>query len=185
MEATFQKKEEILKKWEKNPMLKPRLAKVVVNFGVGASGERLEKGVKVLETISGQTPVKIRAKKTIRDFGIRKKEPIACKVTLRGEKAKEFLRKALEAVDFKIKASSFDDYGNVSFGIKEHINLPGVRYDPDLGIFGMDVCISIERPGYRVKRRKIRRARVPERHRVHRDEAMIYLMEEFGVKIET
>lgn len=184
MELSPQKKEEILKKWEKNPMLKPKLAKVVVNFGVGASGERLEKGIRVLETISGQIPAKIRAKKTIREFGIRKKEPIACKVTLRGEKAKEFLRKALEAVDFKIKASSFDSYGNVSFGIKEHINLPGVRYDPDLGIFGMDVCVSIERPGYRVKRRKIRRARVPEKHRVHRDEAMLYLMEEFGVKIE-
>jgi len=185
MELKLEKREEALKKWSKNPMLKPRLAKVVINFGVGASGERLEKAVKILQTISGQAPVKIKAKKTIRDFGIRKKEPIACKVTLRGEKAEEFLRKALEAVDFKIKASSFDNYGNVSFGIKEHIDLPGVRYDPDLGIFGMDICVSIERPGYRIKRRKIRKARIPEKHRVHRDEAMVYLMEEFGAKIET
>ncbi len=178
------KAEEILEKWEKNPMYKPRLAKVVVNISVGAATERLGKAIKVLEELTGQKPVPRRAKRTIKDFGIRKGENIAAKVTLRGERAAQFLRKALEAVGYRIKASSFDDYGNVSFGIKEHIMIPGVKYDPEIGVFGMDVAVTIERPGYRILRRKrMRKKHLPRRHRVSREEAMLYLHKEFGVEI--
>ncbi len=176
--------EGILEKWNKNPMYRPRLAKVVVNISVGEAVERLSKAARVLEELTGQKPVPRRAKRTIKDFGIRKGENIAVKVTLRRERAVEFLKKALEAVNNKIKASSFDDYGNVSFGIKEHILIPGVKYDPEIGVFGMDVAISIERPGYRVlRRRRMRRRHIPRRHRVSRDEAMLYLHREFGVEI--
>lgn len=176
--------EEILEKWESNPMYKPRLAKVVVNISVGAATERLSKAMKVLEELTGQKPVPRRAKRTIKDFGIRKGENIAAKVTLRKEKAVEFLRKALEAVNYRLKASSFDEMGNVSFGIKEHITIPGVKYDPEIGVFGMDIVITIERPGYRIVRRKrCRKKHIPRRHRVSREEAMLYLHREFGVEI--
>ena len=172
-----------VKDWEKNPMRKPFVAKVTVNIGVGQSGERLEKAVKVLERITGQKPVKTRAKKTVREWGIRKKEPIACKVTLRGEKAVEFLKKALYVVDNKLPASCFDEYGNFSFGIKEHIDLPGVKYDPELGIFGMDVCVTLERPGFRVKRRKIKRSKIGHKHLLTKEEAIEFIKHEFGVTI--
>ena len=176
--------DEILEKWSKNPMYKPRLAKVTVNISVGAATERLGKAIKVLEELTGQKPVPRRAKRTIKDFGIRKGENIAAKVTLRGEKAVAFLRKALEAVNNRLKATSFDEHGNVSFGIKEHITIPGVKYDPEIGVFGMDVAITIERPGYRIIRRKrCRKKHIPRRHRVSKEEAMVFLHQEFGVEI--
>ncbi len=176
--------EEIKKRWESNPMLKPRIVKVTVNISVGESGERLQKAARVLEMLTGQKPSVRKAKRTIRDFGIRKGEPIAVMVTLRREKAIEFLKKALHAIGYKLKASQFDEFGNVSFGIKEHTLLPGVRYDPELGVFGMDVAITIERPGYRVARRRRARRPIPRRHRVTKEEAMVLLNELFGVVIE-
>ncbi|MEM3163586.1 MAG: 50S ribosomal protein L5 [Desulfurococcaceae archaeon] len=176
--------DEILKKWEENPMLLPRIAKVTVNVGVGALTERIPRIAKVLEEITGQKPVPRKAKRTIKDFGIRKGENIGVAVTLRKEKTVEFLKKALAAVGYRLKASSFDDYGNVSFGVKEHILIPGVKYDPEIGIFGMDVCITFERPGFRVLRRRHRMARsIPRRHRVTKEEAMTYLYKFFNVEI--
>lgn len=176
--------DEIIEKWNKQPMLRPRIAKVTVNICVGAATERLTKAMKVIEELTGQKPVPRRAKRTIKDFGIRKGENIAAKVTLRGEKAIEFLKKAFEAIGFKLKASSFDEFGNVSFGIKEHILIPGAKYDPEIGIFGMDVAITFERPGFRVmRRRRCRKQSIPRRHRVTKEEAMVYLHKVFGVDI--
>ncbi len=174
----------IIEKWNSNPMLKPRISKVTVNIGVGAETDKLPKALKVLEELTGAKPVPRRAKKTIKDFNIRKGENIAAIVTLRGDKAREFLRKVFETLGYRLKASYFDDYGNVSVGIKEHIHMPGVRYDPEIGVFGMDVAITIERPGYRVMRRKrCRKRRIPRRHRVSKLEAMVFLKNEFGVEI--
>ncbi len=171
-------------RWEKNPMLKPRIVKVTVNVSLGHGGERLVKVANILKEITGQEPKFRKAKRTIRDFGIRRGENIAVAVTLKGEKAIEFLKRAFEAVNHRIKFSSFDENGNVSFGIQEHINIPGVKYDPEIGVFGMDVCITIERPGYRTARRKVKKAnRIPRRHRVSKEEAAALLIEEFGIKL--
>ena len=175
--------ETIEKATYKNPMLKPRIEKVVINSCVGKSGEPLEKAMKILEDLTGQKPCIRRAKRTIRDFGIRRKEPIACVVTLRGEKAKEFLKRAFQAIDNKVSKSSFDEYGNLSFGIKEHINIPGTKYDPKLGIIGMDISVVLERPGYRVKRRRRAKTKVGTEHLLSPDEAMSFLKEEFGIEI--
>jgi large subunit ribosomal protein L5 len=175
--------EEIAKKWEENPMLRPRISYVVVNCAVGKSGEPLQKAMKIIEELTGQKPAQCKAKQTVREFGIRKDEPIACRVTLRGNKATDFLKKALSVVDFKIKQRSFDDQGNVAFGIKEHIQLPGVRYDPDIGIIGFDVSIRVERPGNRITKRRKMRATVPETHRVGRAETMAFLERTLGVKL--
>ena len=139
--------EETRKKWQSNPMVKPRIEKVTVNMAVGKSGEILEKATRVLKQLTGQQPCKRNAKMTIRDFGIRKGEPIACIVTLRKEKAKEFLKKAFYTIDNKISKEKFDNFGNFSFGIREHIEMPDTKYVPELGIHGMDVCVTLCRPG--------------------------------------
>ncbi|WXG40545.1 MAG: 50S ribosomal protein L5 [Candidatus Freyarchaeum deiterrae] len=177
-------KEQILKHWVEYPMRKPRIEKVVVNLAVGSSGEKLVKANTVLESLTGQKPVQCKSKKTIRDWGLRKGEPISCKVTLRGEKAKEFLRKVLEVVEMKLDPNSIDNMGNFSFGLTEHIEIPGVRYDPQLGIFGMDICVAMQRPGYRVKRRRLLRRRIPHSHQVTKEETITFMEEEFGVSFK-
>lgn len=183
VEIVEEKIKEFTSKWASNKMLEPRVAKVVVNIGVGASGEKLEKAAKLLEQLTGQKPSLRRAKRTIKEFNIKKGEPIAVAVTLRGPRALEFLNRALAAIGRRIKYSSFDDYGNVSFGIKEHIMLPGAKYDPNIGIFGMDVTVKLERPGYRVMRRRRCRSSVPKRHRVSKEEAAVFFVTKLGVKV--
>jgi len=175
--------DEIRKRWEENPMLKPRIEKVVVNMGVGKSGEPLEKASKVLKELTGQTPCKRKAKKTIRDFGIRRGEPIACIVTLRKQKAIEFLKKVLHVVDYKLPKSCFDRHGNFAFGIKEHIEIPGVKYYPEIGIFGMDICVSLSRPGWRVKYRQRAKSKIGSKHALTSEEAMVFVKDTLGVEI--
>lgn len=172
-----------MKAVQENRMRSIKIAKVTVNIGVGESGERVQRAYQLLQELTGVKPVYTRARKTIREFGVRKGTNIGVKVTLRRSKALEFLRRALEAVGYRLKASSFDDYGNVSFGIAEHVSIPGTRYDPEVGIFGMDICIMLERPGYRVMRRRVKRVGVPRRHRVKREEAIEFLKRELGVTV--
>ena len=166
-----------------HPMRRVYIGKVVVNMAVGESGERLAKAAKVLEELTGQKPSFRKAKRTIKEFGIKRGENIACMATLRGERAYEFLKKALEAVNFEIPESSIDEYGNFAFGVREHIYLPGVKYDPSIGIFGFDVIVALERPGFRVMRRRRRRSKVPRHHRVTREEAVEFIEKVLGAKV--
>jgi large subunit ribosomal protein L5 len=159
------------------------LDKVVLNIGVGEGGEKLEKAEKVLNQITGMKPKRTLAKKTIREWKIHKKDPIGCIVTVRGQKGMELLGRLLKAVDNRLKESSFDPYGNFSFGIKEHIDIPGIKYDPEIGIFGMDVCVSLARRGYRIARRRRARRKIPMSHRVTKEEAMEWVKTNFGVQI--
>lgn len=166
-----------------NPMLKPRIEKVIVNMSVGKSGEPLERATKVLEQLTSQKPCKRKAKKSIRDFGIRKGEPIACIVTLRDEKAKEFLKRAFQAIENKIPKDHFDQHGNFSFGIKEHIDIPGTKYIPELGIHGMDVTVTLSRLGQRVKSRHHAKGRVGLKHRLTSAEGEAFVVDEFGIEV--
>jgi large subunit ribosomal protein L5 len=175
--------DEIQRSRKENPMLKPKIEKVVVNISVGKSGEPVEKASKVLKDLTGQNPCKRKAKQTIREFGIRKGEPIACIVTLRKQKATDFLKKVLPVVENKISENCFDKYGNFSFGIKEHIEIPGVKYEPEIGIFGMNVCVSLSRPGYRVKKRRREKAKIGSKHMLTLEEAIVFVKDGFGVEI--
>ncbi len=166
-----------------NPMRGLRIEKVVVNCSVGEAGVRLERAAKVVEMLTGQKPSIRKARKTIKGFGIHKGEPIAVMVTLRKERATEFLRRAFEAVRNTIRSESFDEFGNFAFGVKEHLDMPGTRYDPELGIIGFDVIVHVARPGLRVARRRIRRSRVPRSHRPTREEAIEFVKREFGVNV--
>jgi large subunit ribosomal protein L5 len=170
-------------KWAENPMLKPRIEKVTVNMSVGQSGKPLEQAATILQQLTDQKPSQRQAKKTIREFGIRKGESMACLVTLRKEKAEEFLRKALQAVDNKLSKYCFDRQGNFSFGIKEHIDIPGTKYVPQLGIHGMDISVSLGRAGYRVKHRHRAKSRIGKNHLLTADEAVLFIKDEFDVEI--
>ena len=164
-------------------MLRPRIDKVVVNLNVGKSGEPLEKANTVLKEITGQTPVKRKAKKTIRDFGIREGESIAVVVTLRKQKAVDFLKKILPVVDNKVSKKSFDVSGNFAFGLKEHIEIPGVKYDPEIGIFGMDVCVAVNRPGQRIRIRRKQKKSVGPKHLLTPEESIVFVKQTLGVQI--
>lgn len=168
---------------QENPMLAIRVGKVVLNIGLGKSGEAIERGKKVLEQVTGQKPAQRRAKKSVRDFGIHKGEPIGVLVTIRGKRTTELLEKLLAAREKKLAESCFDARGSVSFGIKEHIEIPGIRYDPAIGILGMNVSALMERPGYRVARRNRRNSRVGRKHIVSKEEAMEFFRKKFGVTI--
>ena len=168
---------------EVNVMRRPKVEKVVINMGVGESGEILEKSERLLQQLTKQKPVRTRSKRTNRDFGIRKGEPIGVKVTLRQNAASDFLKRALEAVEKTLHRRNFDGKGNFAFGIKEHIDLPGVKYDPKVGIFGMDVAVSLERSGYRIKKRKKERRPIHHRDYISREEAISFIEETYGVRI--
>lgn len=166
-----------------NPIRTPSIEKITVHIGTGESGERLTTAEKLLETIVKQKTVRAQAKKTIPAFSIKKKEPIGCKVTLRGKRASEFLKTSLNILENKLNASQFDANGNFSFGIEEHTDFPGMRYDPSIGIFGMDVSVALKRPGYRISRRKIENHKIPKNHRLTKDDAISYVKSKYGVEV--
>lgn len=166
-----------------NVMRQLRVAKVTVNIGVGEAGERLEKAENLLQELTGGQPVRTVSTKTIRDWGIREGMPIGCKVTLRGKSAEDFVKKVLWPRENRVPEWSFDEEGNLQFGLPDHTSLEGQRYDPDVGVFGMDVAVTVERPGYRVKRRRVMRRRLPERHRADREESIAFLKEKFDLEI--
>jgi large subunit ribosomal protein L5 len=168
--------------WKAYPMRMPKIEKVVVDICTGG-GESLERASTILEQLTGQTPSQSKARQTVRDFGIRRKEAIAVRVTLRHEHAEKFLTRALDAKDKILLIKNWDDDGNFAFGISEHIDIPEVKYDPQLGIQGMNITVCVERPGYRVKRRRRCRTKVPYRHRMTPEESMVFIRDKFGVEI--
>src|SRR5271155_5700527 len=167
-----------------SPMRKISISKVVVNIGVGKSGEAVERARKVLDQITGQKPSERKAKESIRDFGTHRGEPIGLVVTVRGEETKDLILRLLTAREKKMNESSFDSRGSVSFGLKEHIEIPGIRYDPEIGIWGMNVSVFLQRPGGRVSRRLHKPAPVGKGHVVTKEEAMDFFKYEFGVTIQ-
>ena len=167
-----------------NAMRRAFIRKVVLNIGVGKSGEAVERASKVLQQLTGQKPSQRKAKDSIRDFGVHRGEPIGLKVTVRGDGTKELISRLLAARDKKMADSCFDDKGSVSFGLKEHIEIPGTRYDPEIGIWGMNVSVLLERPGGRVSRRLHKPGRIGKKHVVGREEAIAFFKDQFGVVVE-
>lgn len=166
-----------------NPMREIRIEKMTLNIGAGGSGDKLNKALKLLQKISGEKPVKTRTMKRIPTWGIRPKLDIGCKVTLRKKKAEEVLRALLKAVENKVPARAFDNNGNFSFGIHEYIDIPSVPYDPEIGIIGLEAAITLERKGFRIRKRRIRAVKIHSRERITKEEAMAFAEKNFGIKI--
>lgn len=160
-----------------------RLEKAVINIGVGDAGERLLKAEKVMGMVTGRKPVRTVAKTTNRDLGIRKGMQIGVKVTIRGKDAEEFVRKALDIRENRIPEWSFDKWGNFSFGIQDYTDFPGMKYDPEIGIFGLDVCVTLGRPGCRIKSRRVLKRSVPKVHRVTKAEGQEFARSKLNVEV--
>lgn len=166
-----------------NPMRNLRIEKLTLNIGAGKEQTRLDKGMKLLKIITGIDPIKTVSTKRIPNWGLRVGLPIGCKITMRGDSAKKMLTRLLGAKDNKLTPEQFDENGTVSFGIPEYIDVPDVKYEPEIGIMGFQVCVTLERPGFRIKRRKIQQRKIPKKHRIIKQEAMDFMVKEFKVKI--
>ena len=166
-----------------SPMKKISLEKVVLNMGIGKSGDVIDIARKALEQISGKKPSTRNAKETQREWGVRKGEPIGVAVTIRGNDAVVLLKRLLEAKGNTVNGKSFDNFGNYSFGINEHIDIPDVKYDPQIGILGLGISVTLARPGYSIRKRSKHKASVGKTHAITNQEAKDYLTKEYGVTV--
>lgn len=166
-----------------NQMQQLRIEKITLNIGAGKDQSKLDKGIVLIKAITGIEPIKTITSKRIPGWGLRPGLPIGCKLTLRKEKALEILKRLLEAKDKKLIESQFDDQGNISFGIHEYIDIPGVAYDPKIGIMGLQVCVSLERPGFRIKRRRMEPKKIPKKHQIRKEDAIKFIQANFGVTV--
>ena len=159
------------------------IAKVTLNIGVGKSDDMMKKGLKLLSKLSNVKPVKTSTSKRIPGFGLRPGLAIGCKTTIR-RGAEELLRKLLVAKEGILLEKCFDKQGSFSFGIAEYIDIPGLEYDPDLKIMGLEVAVTLERKGFRIKRRKISPNKIGIKHKITKEEAMQFITDKFGVTVE-
>ena len=164
-------------------MKRIEIEKITLNIGVGQPGDHLDKAMRLLEKISGSKPVQTTTMKRIPTWSLRPNLAIACKVTLRGEKAENVLKNLFIAADNKINSSKFDKFGNFSFGIPEYIDIPGVEYEADIGIIGLEVAVTLKRPGFRVKKRLIK-SKIGKKHKISRQESIEFIKNKFNINVE-
>jgi len=157
-----------------------RIEKVTLNMGCGVNTP-IDQAKKIMEMIS-ERKIVVTKTRTRTTFNVPKNKPIGCKVTIRKD-AEVFLKRMLEAKDNKLSERNFDSTGNFAFGVKEYIDVPGAQYDPKLRMLGFDVCVTLERPGYRVKRKKLSR-KLGKSHVIKKEDAVNFVKERFGVKME-
>ena len=157
-----------------------RIEKVTLNIGCGTKTP-LETAKTVLKNVSGGKVVLTKTKKRS-TFNVPKNKAIGCKITLR-KNTESFLKRLFEAKENRLRATNFDNTGNFSFGIREYIDVPGMEYDPKLGVLGFDVCVTLERPGYRIKRKRLPR-KLGKEHTIKKEDAMEFAKRKFGITIE-
>jgi large subunit ribosomal protein L5 len=166
-----------------NTMRTIRIEKVTLNIGAGKDVTKLEKGMKILKAITGIDPVKTVTQKRLQAWGLRPGLPIGCKITVRKKGAEVLLQRLIEAREFQLKNSQFDNRGNLAFGIPEYIDIPGIKYDPQIGISGLEVCVTLERPGFRIKRRRSKPSSVGKRQTITKVEAIDFMKQHFKVTV--
>ena len=165
-----------------NIMKTIRIEKVTLNVGAGKDQKVLDKAVKLLESITGIKPIKTVTNKRIQSWGLRPGLPIGCKITLRGDAAKKMAERLMYAKDNALKESYFDEEGNISFGIKEYVDIKDAKYDPNIGMMGLQATITLSRPGFRVKERRNKPSKIPRSHRITKEESINYMKENYSIK---
>lgn len=165
---------------QKNKMEEVMIEKVVLN--IGATGEELERGYKLLERISGKKPIKKESNKRIPTLGVSPGMEVGCMVTVRGEKAEKILQRLFDAIENEIREKKITK-NSLSFGIEEYIEIPDLEYQRDIGIMGLSVSVAFKKPGKRVKEKKINRGNIPEKQHVSEEEIIKYLNENFDVEV--
>ncbi|MEM4270515.1 MAG: 50S ribosomal protein L5 [Candidatus Pacearchaeota archaeon] len=165
----------------KNKMNEIKLEKVVLS--IGGTADILEKGFKLLERITREKPIKRISVKRIPSLNVRPGLPVGCMVTLRRKKAEEILKRLLQAIGNQLKKKQITE-NSFSFGIKEYIEIPGMEYQRDIGIMGLDVSVSFTRPGKRVIRKKIKKGRLPKKQNISPEEIMDFMQKKFNIKIK-
>ncbi|MBU3923678.1 MAG: 50S ribosomal protein L5 [Nanoarchaeota archaeon] len=162
-----------------NKMREIKLEKVILN--IGGVAEKLDKGVILLETISGKKAIKVKATKRIPTWSVRPGLEVGVKVTLRGAEAMAMVKKLLPALDNTLKEKQIQD-NCFSFGIHEYIEIPGVEYIREVGIMGFEVSVVFTRAGKAVEKKKIKRGKA-RRLTVTRKEIEDYLVSNFKTEI--
>lgn len=165
---------------EKNQPLMRQIKIEKIVLSVGGTGEELEKGFRIIEILSGKKPAKMRTKKRIPSLEIRPNLEVGAVSTMR-KNLKEFLKKMLAAVDNNLKKSQISE-NNFSFGIKEYIEIPGIEYQREIGIVGLDVTVVFKRAGRRVKLRKIKKGKISKRQKITKEEIIKFMEENFQTK---
>lgn len=165
---------------EQNPMRNIRMAELTLNCG--ATGEKLERAIKLLRMMTSKEPVKTLSKRRIPSFDIRPGLQIGCKVTLRGKEAETLLRRLLEAIGNQLSSRQVGQ-GQLSFGIHEYIEIPGVQFSREIGILGFDVSVNLARAGSKIAKRKSRKGHIPLRHKITKEETEMFMQTKFNTKI--
>lgn len=166
-----------------NIMQQIKVEKVTLNIGTGGPGDKLDKAIKLLKKLTNKKPVPTTTKRRIPLWGLRPGLQIGCKVTLRGKDAEEFVKKILVTKSNKLSPLNFDTTGNVSFGIPEYLDIPDVEYDASIGIIGLEAAITLARPGFRIKLRKLKRKKIPVKHRITKEEAIEFMKTKFNITV--
>jgi large subunit ribosomal protein L5 len=166
---------------ETNRMQEIKINKVVINIGTGSDEQLQLKAKRLIEIITSRKPADELSRTRNPAFKIAKGQKIGAYVTVRGEDGKKLIKRLFEAVDNKIKPQAITN-NSISFGIPEYIDISGVKYDPAVGMLGMNVNVSFKRSGLRIVQRKIKQSKVSLRHRtVNREEIIDYIKKEFKV----
>jgi len=166
-----------------NVMRTVKLDKMTLNCGAGTDQSKLERSIKLLEIIGEGKTVKTYSKKRIPAFNLRQGLAIGCKITLRKEKAERILKKLLEAIGNKLSQKQITP-GSFAFGIKEYIEIPGIGFRRDIGILGLDVCVSLKRAGKRIGEKKIKKGKIPKKQAITKSETAKFIKEKFNTIIE-
>lgn len=166
-----------------NKMKGIKIAQLSLNIGVGKDDPKLKKALKLLGQITGLKSTPTKSTKRIPGWGLRPGLSIGCKVTVR-KNTNQMLKRLLEAKENTLSRKNFDSTGNFSFGVPEYIDIEGMEYDPELKIMGLEVAVTLERPGYRIKKRKIKQKKIGKKHKINQEEAIEFVKKTFEIKIE-
>src|SRR3990167_1851086 len=161
-----------------NPMRIIKIEKIVLS--VGGSKENLEKGTKLLHLLSKRKPARIKTRKRIPALGVSPGMEVGAVVTLR-KNPEEVLKRMIVAIDNTLKTKQISE-NNFSFGIKEYIEIPGIEYQRDIGIMGLDVTVVFKRTGRRVSLKKIKRGKVSKKQKMSPEEIIKFMEENFQTK---